>query len=112
MAVKLCVIIYYKINLKGGTDLGLFRFGSPDRKGKDVKMKKIVEITGMTCAHCQSRAEQALNAVNGVEAKVDLKKNRAIVNLNEGVSDQSLIDALKEVEFEVVSIKEKKGLFS
>lgn len=75
-------------------------------------MKKIIGIEGMNCEHCVAKATKALNAINGVEAKVNLKKKSAVVNLAKDVDDQVFIDALKEVEFEVVSIKEKKGLFS
>ncbi|MDF2941987.1 MAG: Heavy metal transport/detoxification protein [Herbinix sp.] len=75
-------------------------------------MKKIIEINGMTCGHCQARVEKALNAIDGVDAKVELKKNRAVVNLTKDVKDQILKDTVIEAGYEVVSIAEKKGLFS
>lgn len=75
-------------------------------------MKKIIVIEGMNCEHCVAKATKALNSIDGVEAKVDLKKKSAIVNLKKDVDDQTFKDALKEVDFEVVSITEKKGLFS
>jgi copper ion binding protein len=75
-------------------------------------MKKIIEIKGMSCEHCQARVEKALNAIDGVEAKVELKKNRAVVDLSKEVADQLLNDAVTEAGYEVVSVKEKKGLFS
>ena len=76
-------------------------------------MKKIIEINGMSCAHCQARVEKALNAIGGVEAKVDLKKKRAIVNLkDESIDELTLKDAIAEAGYEVVAITEKKGLFS
>ena len=74
-------------------------------------MKKIVEISGMSCEHCKATAEKALNEISGVEAKVELKKNRAILNLDEDVDDQVIKDALKAVDFEATEIREKKGLF-
>lgn len=75
-------------------------------------MKKVIEINGMSCGHCQARVEKALNSIAGVEAKVELKKNRAIVNLKSEVSDETLKNAVTEAGYEVVSIGEKKGLFS
>lgn len=75
-------------------------------------MKKIIEIDGMSCGHCQARVEKVLNEIDGVEAKVDLKKKRAVVNLKKEVSDQILTTAVTEAGYEVVSISEKKGLFS
>ncbi len=75
-------------------------------------MKKIMEINGMTCEHCQARVEKVLNAIDGVTAKVELKKNRAIVNLKKDVPDQILFNTVTEAGYEVVGITEKKGLFS
>ncbi len=75
-------------------------------------MKKIIDINGMSCEHCQARVEKALNAIDGVEAKVELKKNRAIVNLKKEIDDKTLNDAVMEAGYEVVAISEKKGLFS
>ena len=75
-------------------------------------MKKIIGINGMNCEHCVAKATKALNAIDGVKAKVDLKKKSAEVNLSKDVDDQIFNDALKEVEFEVISITEKKGFFS
>jgi len=75
-------------------------------------MKKIIEIKGMSCEHCQARVEKALNVLEGVDAKVDLKKNRAVVNLSKDITDQVLSDAVTEAGYEVVSVTEKKGLFS
>ncbi len=75
-------------------------------------MKKIMEINGMSCEHCQARVEKALNAIEGVNAKVELKKNRAVINLSEEITDQVLKDAVMEAGYEVVSLIEKKGLFS
>lgn len=75
-------------------------------------MKKIIEINGMTCGHCQARVEKVLNAIEGVDAKVDLKKKRAVVTLSTSVEDQTLNDAVTEAGYEVISISEKKGLFA
>ncbi len=74
-------------------------------------MKKIIKIEGMTCSHCQARVEKALNAIAGVNAKVNLKKKAAVVNLNTDISDSVFKDAVTEAGYEVVSIEEKKGLF-
>ena len=75
-------------------------------------MKKIIEINGMSCGHCQARVEKVLNAIEGVAAKVELKKNRAIATITKEVTDQTIKEAITEAGYEVVSITEKKGLFS
>lgn len=74
-------------------------------------MQKVIGIEGMNCEHCVAKATKALNAIDGVEAKVDLKKKSATVKLSKDVAEQVLTDALTAVDFKVTSIKEKKGLF-
>ena len=74
-------------------------------------MKKEITINGMSCGHCQARVEKALNAIPGVEAKVDLKKKTATVSLSVEVADDVLMGAVREAGYDPVAIKEKKGLF-
>lgn len=74
-------------------------------------MKKIIAIEGMTCGHCQARVEKALNSVEGVKAKVDLKKNSATVETDSTISDDLLKKTVEEAGYTVTSIEEKKGLF-
>lgn len=81
-------------------------------EGEEDSMKKVITINGMSCAHCQARVEKALNAIDGVQAKVDLGKNIATVTLSAPVEDEALKNAVTEAGYEVVSVEEKKGLFS
>lgn len=74
-------------------------------------MKKVININGMSCEHCKARVEKALNALDGVSAKVDLKKKHAVADIKSDLGDDILKSAVEEVGFEVVSISEKKGLF-
>lgn len=74
-------------------------------------MKKVILIEGMHCDHCRAAVENALNALDGVRAKVNLSKKQAIVTLSGDVSDQALTDAVTGEDFTVVSITEKTGLF-
>lgn len=74
-------------------------------------MKKEITINGMSCGHCQARVEKALNAIPGVEAKVDLKKKTATVSLSGEVADEVLMNAVRDAGYDPVAIKEKKGLF-
>nr|WP_319487661.1 heavy metal translocating P-type ATPase [uncultured Caproiciproducens sp.] len=82
-----------------------------ETEGDQSEMKKIITIKGMSCEHCQARVEKALNAIEGVEAKVDLKKNNATVSLKTEVSDEVLKNAVNEAGYEAVSVEEKKSLF-
>ena len=83
-----------------------------EAEGDQSEMKKVITINGMSCEHCKARVEKALNAIDGVEAKVDLKKNNATVSLTTEVSDEVLKNAVNEAGYEAVSVEEKKGLFN
>lgn len=74
------------------------------REGKgDNDMKKILMIEGMSCAHCSARVENALNAIDGVKATVELKKKRAIVESD--VADEVLVKAVEDAGYSVKEIK-------
>ena len=68
-------------------------------------MKKELVIEGMSCSHCSGRVEQALNAIAGVEATVDLDKKTAFVTLSSDVAEDTLQNAVEEAGYEVVSMK-------
>lgn len=74
-------------------------------------MKKLITIEGMHCEHCQGRAEKALNAMEGVEAKVNLKNKQATVTLSHDIPDEEFAKVIEDAGYQMVSIKEKKGLF-
>lgn len=68
-------------------------------------MKKMINIEGMSCSHCQMRVEKALNAVDGVKAKVSLKDKNAAVTLSKDVSDEALKQAVEDAGYQVISIQ-------
>ena len=68
-------------------------------------MKKILLIEGMMCGHCAAHVERALNAVPGVQAKVDLGRKVAVVESAEEVADDVLRQAVLNAGYEVVSIQ-------
>lgn len=67
--------------------------------------KKRIMIEGMSCPHCSSRVESALNALDGVKAKVNLKKKFAEVRADETVSDSLLRGTVETLGFTVVEIE-------
>jgi len=73
-------------------------------KGEKKTMKKTIMINGMMCEHCKAHVEQALGAIDGVSATVDLKGKRALVELSAPVSDEELRKAVTDAGYEVVSI--------
>lgn len=68
-------------------------------------MEKILSIEGMTCGHCKMHVEKALSELNGVtSAKVELETKRAIVEIDEGVTDSAMSEAVSEAGYQVTSV--------
>ena len=67
-------------------------------------MNKTMVIEGMSCGHCSSRVEKALNGIEGVSAVVDLDKKTATVSLEKDVPNDVLRAAVVEAGYEVVSV--------
>lgn len=73
----------------------------------EKKMKKIINVTGMTCGHCVKRVEKALGALPGVTStKVSLEENNAEIESVEVISDEIIIAAVDDAGYEVTSVKE------
>lgn len=74
-------------------------------KEVDNNMEKTMLIEGMSCGHCSSRVEKALNELDGVNATVDLDKKTAFIKLSKDVNDEVLEKAVTDAGYEVVSVK-------
>ena len=69
-------------------------------EGEDLVEKKM-KIGGMTCQKCVKHVKNALEGVEGVEeALVDLESGTAIVKLSADVTDEALIAAVVEEDYE------------
>ena len=66
--------------------------------------RKTLKISGMTCEHCVNAVTNALNSVDGVVAKVDLKSKSAEVSYDREIDEFDLKNAVKEAGYEVLSI--------
>ncbi|MCR5542606.1 MAG: heavy metal translocating P-type ATPase [Eubacterium sp.] len=76
-------------------------------KEKDDKMKKIVNIEGMMCPHCEATVKKALEALENVEsAEVSHEKGTAIVTLLADVDNSVLTKAVEDKDYSVLSIEE------
>lgn len=73
--------------------------------------QKIMRIDGMTCGHCQARVENALNEVEGLSARVNLKNKSAVLSFESKaiITDEQIMEIVREAGYEPVSIEEKKG---
>lgn len=66
-------------------------------------MEKVIKIDGMTCDHCKSTVEGALNKLDGVQnAAVDLKNANVIVDYNEDkVTIEDMHKAIEDQGYDV-----------
>lgn len=69
--------------------------------GTAMKMK----IEGMSCGHCSARVEKALNALDGVNATVDLEAGTADVSVSGTVDEAALRKAVEDAGYEVAAIE-------
>ena len=77
------------------------------KKLKNVISKKIVTVEGMTCEQCKNRVERCLNELDGVAARVNLKKKEVAVSLEKEVSDELIRETIEKAGYAVVSIGRK-----
>lgn len=78
----------------------------PDKElDGDILGTKEINIEGMHCKHCSNSVKRSLNKLDGVSAKVDLSKNKAIVSFTRQVEDDELRMAVERLDYKVVSIK-------
>ena len=68
-------------------------------------MEKKLIIEGMSCSHCSGRVEAALNALDGVSAKVNLEEKTATVTLSQSISDEILIKSVTDAGYTVKEIR-------
>ncbi|MBU5451484.1 heavy metal translocating P-type ATPase [Acetivibrio sp. MSJd-27] len=75
-----------------------------ENKGENFMEKKLI-IEGMSCSHCSGRVEAALNALDGVSAKVNLEEKTATVTLSQSISDEILIKSVTDAGYTVKEIR-------
>ena len=67
--------------------------------------KKTLTIEGMHCEHCVKSVTEAIDKIEGASAKVNLKKEEAVVSYDREIDDDDLKKAVEEAGFKVVDIR-------
>lgn len=67
--------------------------------------KKIIYIEGMHCENCKNKVEKNINQIDGAVAKVNLRKNTAVVSMDRNISDTDLIQAVEQANYTVIKIQ-------
>lgn len=80
------------------------RVSVKDRNRAHYPYTAELTIEGMTCENCARRVENALNALDGVWAKVDIGSHRASVRLKEPPEESKLSRAVRDAGYVVSSM--------
>ena len=80
----------------------------PDKKLYDpVIMTKVFKIDGMHCENCSNRVKRAINRIDGVSAKINLRKKEAVVEYAREVDDATITRAIETLDYKVISVIKK-----
>ncbi len=92
-----------------GGSSGLIDQTKPEKKKLDgpVLGTRVIKIAGMHCDNCVRSVTEAIDRIDGASAKVNLKKETAVVSYDKELDDEALKKAVEEAGFTVVSITEK-----
>ncbi len=71
-----------------------------------VARQRVLALDGLHCAHCVSSVKTALEAIPGVAADVTLNPQRALVQMDRAIPDETLRKAVEEQGFRVLSVNE------
>ena len=62
-------------------------------------------VSDMHCDHCVKSVTEAIDKIEGASAKVNLKKEEAVVSYDREIDDDDLKKAVEEAGFKVVDIR-------
>ena len=60
-----------------------------------------LKVNGMSCTNCSTRVENALNAMEGVWAKVDLKAGSALIRMKKQIPEEELRACIRKAGYSV-----------
>ena len=67
----------------------------------------VISIDGMTCKNCSMRIQNKLNEMDNVSADVSLHKKQAVVEIEDGVSQEDINSAIERLGYTVTNIDKK-----
>ena len=68
---------------------------------------KVFKIDGMHCENCTNRVKRAINRIDGVSAKLSLRKKEAVVEYEREVDDSEITGAIEALDYKVLSVTDK-----
>lgn len=80
---------------------GLKRTGAADRNKANYPYQAEAYITMMTCDKCAAKVENALNAVDGIWAKVSIGSKKAVIRSKTPVDEKALRKTIHQAGYGV-----------
>lgn len=71
-------------------------------------MKETLKIEGMMCEHCKKHVEEALNAMEGVKAAVNLETKSAEVTMDKEIPDAAFAEVIEKQDISLPVLKNNK----
>ncbi len=62
---------------------------------------KTIKIDGMTCKNCSAHVQNSLNKIEGLSAKVDLKKANAVLSMSRKIDDDEIKRAVEGAGYKI-----------
>ena len=75
-----------------------------DKNAAHYPYSVTLKIEGMRCANCTDRVENALNRLDGIWAKVSLKRAEAVLRSKSVLDDETLWTAVARAGYRVTEI--------
>lgn len=72
------------------------------KKLSNVLYKKTFKVEGMTCQHCKNRVEEAVNDIEFVAGKVDLKSGELTVFYEKETDDNIIREKLERAGYKMI----------
>lgn len=72
---------------------------------EEEKMEAVLKIEGMMCDHCRKHVEDALNAMEGVSARVDLEQKCARVTMEQPVTEEAFRRVIEEEGYTLTAVE-------
>lgn len=107
LVVIVVAVLRAKKHFKGGGCCGSGGNTIRDKKTlTEPKLgEKVLTVEGMHCENCEIRVENALNRLDGVLCKVNLKKKTATVSYSREISDEELKAVVEKLGYDVTAIR-------
>lgn len=105
--ILVLAVLRGKKHFKGGGCCGSGGNTIRDKKTLEEPIigRKVLIVEGMSCENCAIRVENALNRLEHVMCRVQLKKKTAVVSYSQEVSDEALKAVVEEIGYQVTQIR-------